>query len=150
MQGSHTVAAATDRRRSLHPLAKQVVHQDTITRPSENVHKRNALLQSRIFAEQDDPNALAFDAHNLHKASSGKDPERQLWPFVSLEALTKCLSFLSSLVAFPRSNASTLKDTRLRYVPDSRRRFPVKAVLGAQSQCRPLTPTQAASWTKAA
>ena len=98
MQGSHTVAAATDRRRSLHPLAKQVVHQDTITRPSEKVRKLDALLRSRTCAEEDDPNALAFGAHNLHKASSGKDPERQLWPFVSLEALTKCLSASSLLV----------------------------------------------------
>ena len=84
MQGSHTVAAATDLNGcSLHPLAKHVVHQDTLTRPSEKVHKLDALLRSALHlsasapfagkltvAEEDDPNALAVAAHNLHKASS--------------------------------------------------------------------------------
>ena len=98
VQGSRTVAAATDLNASnLHPLAKHVVHQDTITRPSEKVHKLDGLLRSAlhlstsapfaipmhlstsapfadrrklIVAEEYDPNALAAEAHNLHKASS--------------------------------------------------------------------------------
>ena len=88
MQASHTVAAATTDLCTpfLHLLTPQVVHQDTITWPSEKVHKIDALVSFKLTdVEEDHPNALASGTHNLQKASSGRDRERQLWPFVSLK-----------------------------------------------------------------
>jgi hypothetical protein len=87
MQASHTVAAATDlSTHCLHLLTPQVVHQDTISWPSEKVHKFDFRLAGKLtVVEEDHPDALASGTHNLQKASSGRDPERQLWPFVSLK-----------------------------------------------------------------